>query len=212
MGTTGSVVAFDREARAIEAARVRAQAAGWLNIDFVVTTEDAMPEHRPFDAAIGRYILVHQPDPVAMIRRAAGAVRSGGIVAFHEIALYGPNEYQCLPRVELLERVSSCLGAAFEVLLPHYDVAGRLVACFEDAGLPTPHLIWECIAGDYTSPIARWLALSYRNLLPHITRVGIAPADQDDPATLPERLEAAVAAVRGQVVSRPQSCGWAMRP
>jgi hypothetical protein len=33
--------------------------------------------------------------------------------------------------------------------LPHADFGSRLVACFEEAGLPTPHLIWQSIAGCF---------------------------------------------------------------
>src|SRR5258708_7601290 len=75
VGDTGRVVAFDREARALETARPRALAAGWRQIEFVVASDEAFPERPLFDAAIGRYILHHQADPVAMIRRAAAMVR-----------------------------------------------------------------------------------------------------------------------------------------
>jgi 2-polyprenyl-3-methyl-5-hydroxy-6-metoxy-1,4-benzoquinol methylase len=86
-GDTGSIVAFDREARAIEIARVRAASAGCPQIEFVVTSDDTLPERPPFDAAIGRAVLVHQADPVAIVRRVAKSVRPGGVVAFHEAAL-----------------------------------------------------------------------------------------------------------------------------
>src|SRR5262249_36160967 len=37
-----------------------------------------------FDAAVGRLILMYLPDPAAALRRAAGLVRPGGLVCFHE--------------------------------------------------------------------------------------------------------------------------------
>jgi ubiquinone/menaquinone biosynthesis C-methylase UbiE len=37
-----------------------------------------------FDAAVGRLILMYLPDPATALRRAAGLVRPGGIVCFHE--------------------------------------------------------------------------------------------------------------------------------
>ena len=96
-------------------------------------------------------------------------------------------------------------------MLPHVDVGGRLVECFEEAGLPTPHLIWESIAGGCESPLWRLLAMTYRSMLPDIARLGLVPADGGDPDTLADRLVAAGAAVRAQIVSKPQSCAWAIR-
>jgi ubiquinone/menaquinone biosynthesis C-methylase UbiE len=210
VGPEGAVVAFDREARAIETASARAQAAGFRNIEFIVASDDVLPDGPPFDAAIGRYILIHQADPIAMVRRAAQAVRPGGIVAFHEIALTCPHQV-CAPAVDLFTRVSACLAALWEASLPHHDIAERLMGCFEEAGLSAPRLIWESVVGGCESPIARWVGLSYLAVLPRLLRLGIEPADRGDPDTLVERLEAAVGARRPQIVARPQSCAWAIR-
>ena len=57
VGPSGLVVAIDREARAIETTRSRAEAAGHRNIEAVVATDDDIPVARPFDAALGRNVL-----------------------------------------------------------------------------------------------------------------------------------------------------------
>jgi ubiquinone/menaquinone biosynthesis C-methylase UbiE len=210
VGEAGSVVAFDRESRAIEVAKARALAAGYHQIEFVAASDEAFPERPPFDAAVGRYVLHHQPDPVATIRRAARAVRHGGVVAFHEPA--GHISADILPAVDLYAKSEQCLRSVFRATLPHVDVGGRLIACFEEAGLPTPHLIWESIAGGYESPLWRLLAMTYQSMLPQIARLGLVSADVGDPDTLVDRLVASAAAVRAQIVSRPQSCAWVIRP
>jgi ubiquinone/menaquinone biosynthesis C-methylase UbiE len=210
VGEAGTVIAFDRESRAIEIAKARALAAEYHQIEFVTASDEAFPERPPFDAAIGRYVLHHQLDPVATIRRAARAVRHGGVVAFHEPA--GHISAQILPTVDLYVKAEQCLRSVFRVLLPHVDVGGRLIACFEKAGLPTPHLIWESIAGGYESPLWRLLAMTYQSMLPQIVRLGLAPADVGDPDTLGDRMVALAAASRAQIVSRPQSCAWVIRP
>lgn len=210
VGDRGSVVAFDREPRAIEMAKARALAAGHRQIEFVIASDDAFPQGPPFDAAIGRYVLHHLPDPVATIRRAATAVRPGGIVAFHEPAGHIGGHVQ--PDLDLFMKSEQCLRAVFRSLLPHVDVGGRLIACFEEAGLPTPHLIWESIAGGHDSPLWRLQAMTYRSVLPQITRLGLPPADDGNPDTLLDRLVASAAAVRAQIVSKPQSCAWVVRP
>jgi 2-polyprenyl-3-methyl-5-hydroxy-6-metoxy-1,4-benzoquinol methylase len=211
VGDTGSVVAFDREAVAIEVARARTLAAGHRQVEFVIASDEGFPDRPAFDAVIGRYVLHHQSDPVAMIRRAAATVRHGGIVAFHEPA--GHVGGHTLPIVDLYVEMERSLSSIFCATLPHRDVGGRLVACFEDAGLPTPRLIWESIAGGYDSPLWRLMAMTYRSMLPKIAASqGLAPADVGDPATLADRLVAVAKAVRAQIVSKPQSCAWAIRP
>src|SRR5215475_10070867 len=211
VGPSGHVVAIDREARAIETTRSRAETAGYRNIEAVMATDDDIPIARVFDAALGRYVLAHQRDPIAMIRRAASAVRAGGVVAFQESAMH-QKRLQALPRVALFDQVASAMNEAFLATLPSPDVAGRLVACFAEAGLPSPNLICECVIGDSTSLLARGVALTYRSMLPHIVRLGLEATSVGDPKTLAERLEAELAAVRAQVVANPQICGWAVRP
>ena len=210
VGSSGKIVAFDREQRPVEMARQRARAAGHEQIEFLVMPDDDLLGDSLFDAAVGRYVLVHQPDPAAMVRRAAAAVRPAGIVAFHELAL-AIGGRSC-PTVPLFDQALRCNKAVFQALLPHYDVGERLIACFEDAGLPAPSLIWESIAGGSTSPVLPWLAATYRSLLPHMERLGIPNGDVGEPDTLLQRLVTEVAGVRGQVVSVPQSCAWAIRP
>jgi len=207
VGASGRVVAFDREPRAIEIARTRAEAAGCRQIDFVIGSDEALPDSSPFDAVIGRYVLIHQADPVSMVRRAAAAVRPGGIVAFHEPASHV--RALTLPTIDTFVKSEQCITSVVAATLPHYDIGGRLVGCYEDAGLPTPHLFWESIAGDHASPLLHLHAMTYRSLWPHMVRLGLTTADEDDPDTLADRLTDAAAILRAQIVYRPQSCAWA---
>jgi SAM-dependent methyltransferase len=212
VGPSGLVVAIDREPRAIETTQSRAEAAGYRNVEAIIATDDDIPTARLFDAALGRNVLPHQRDPVTMIKKAAAAVRPGGIVAFHEFAVYHPNRFQAFPRIALFDKVATAMNAALVAAMRSPDVTGRLVSCFAEAGLPSPHLFCECVIGDSTSPIARWLALTYRAMLPHIARIGLEPADVGDPESLVERLEAELKTVNAQIVSNPQICAWAVRP
>lgn len=208
VGETGSVVAFDREARAITVARARA--ARYRCIEFVVASDESFPAQTNFDAAVGRYILAHQADPIAMIRRAARAVRRGGIVAFHE-----PASLVCgrtFPTVDLYVTAERRMNAAFRTTLPHADTGCRLFAHFEAAGLPDPRLIWESIAGGPEAPLWGLFAMTYRSMFPHIARLEPALTEADDPNSLATRLIAAATAARAQIVSRPESCAWAIKP
>ena len=72
----------------LKSARRRAEEAGFRHVEFVVGDDEQISNHGLFDAAIGRCVLVHQPDPAATVRRTAAAVRPGGIVAFMEPATH----------------------------------------------------------------------------------------------------------------------------
>jgi ubiquinone/menaquinone biosynthesis C-methylase UbiE len=82
VGPSGSVVGVDREERSVALARRRATKAGYGNVELAVAGDESLPADAPFDAAICRFVLIHQRDPAAMIRRAAAVVRPGGVVAF----------------------------------------------------------------------------------------------------------------------------------
>lgn len=210
VGGTGSVLAFDREPRAIAIARARALAAGYERLEFVVASDESFPAQTGFDAAVGRYILAHQADPLAMIRWAAAAVRHGGIVAFHELASEVCG--RTFPTMDLYVTAERRLNTAFRATLPHIDAGCRLFAYFEAAGLLAPRLIWESIAGGPESPLWRLFAMTYRSMFPYIARIEPALTEADDPDSLAERLTAAAVAARAQIVSKPQLCAWAIKP
>ena len=42
---------------------------GWRQISFVPASIEAFSAREPFDLVIGRYILIHQSDPVTLLRR-----------------------------------------------------------------------------------------------------------------------------------------------
>lgn len=86
-GSSGRVVTIDRDASNLSRARQRIEALGVKTITCVEGDIGAPPQDQ-FDLAIGRFVLMYQPDPVATVRAIARAVRPGGAVAFHELQLY----------------------------------------------------------------------------------------------------------------------------
>lgn len=209
VGASGAVLGIDLEERAIETARTRAEEAGYRQIEFVVGTDKDLERYAPFDAAIGRYVLVHQPDPTVMIRRAATAVKRGGIVAFLECAFHIDDHM--MPDVNLLRLASDSIHKMVRAALPSPDVAGRIIACFEDAGLPAPGVFWESIVSGSDPLVLHWCAATYQAFLPHIERLGLVHPETGDPATLYDRCVAAVKEARSQYVSAPLVGAWAIR-
>lgn len=88
VGPNGRVVSMDIDANHIAHARKRAADAGIAHATFIQGDISTPPMDAPFDVAIGRYVLMYQSDPVAVVRSIARAIRPGGAVAFHELNMF----------------------------------------------------------------------------------------------------------------------------
>jgi SAM-dependent methyltransferase len=210
VGSSGSVVGIDGAEKAVQASRHRAINAGLRHVEFVVATDQDLEKLGQFDAAIGRFVLMHQPDPAAMVRRAAAAVKSGGIVAFLEPAVHVGGS--TLPEVELIRAVNESWKTFMTRALPSPDIAGRLIPCFLDAGLPEPRVLWESVVPGSDRKWLDLLVKQYETFLPFMERLGVVDPRVGDPATLPDRILAAARAARAQATTSPFASAWAVRP
>ena len=84
VGPTGEVIGMDRAPAAVETSQERARTAGAANVIFAVGNPGEMPSEKPFDAVVGWLVLMHQPDPVTMLRKLSRLLRPAGIIAFQE--------------------------------------------------------------------------------------------------------------------------------
>ena len=135
---------------------------------------------------IGRCVLVHQSEPAATLRRVAAAVRPGGIIAFMEPAVHV--DVQMLPEFELGRALSDSLSRFLRGALPSPDIAGRIIPCYIDAGLPEPHVLWESVVPGSDPRHLRLATLTYETLLPLMQRFGRVDPRVGDPATLYDRV------------------------
>ena len=210
VGPTGSVVGVDREERSVALARRRAAEAGYSNVAFTVAGDDALPADAPFDAAIGRFVLIHQRDPTTMIRRSAAVVRSGGVVAFLEPAIHCDGH--SFPELELTSAAAGSIKRFMLTALPSPDVAGRMIRCFIEAGLPEPKVLWESVVvGSKDDIWLRSFMLTYKTLLPLMQKFGTVDPRVGDPDTLAERIVAETIARRAQTVTGPFASAWAVK-
>jgi len=160
-----------------------------------------------FDAVIGRYVLIHQSDPVRFMRAATRPLRPGGILAFHEIEF---GRLRSPPNVEIWDKTINVISDFFRRTLPHHDVANRLIDLFADVGLPCPKIFCEVPMGGGTAClIYPWLAEGIRSLLPQLAVLGMATGDLMPIDSLESRLRAAAVAAHSQVEGPAQICAWA---
>src|ERR1700746_3890001 len=67
VGPAGEVVGVERDTRSIRRARSRIVEAGLHNVTFAQCDISQIPNDKPFDAVVGRYILIFLPDPVSIL-------------------------------------------------------------------------------------------------------------------------------------------------
>jgi 2-polyprenyl-3-methyl-5-hydroxy-6-metoxy-1,4-benzoquinol methylase len=207
VGPSGSVVGIDRNPQVVDLASRRVRTAGLRQVTFKDVPLDTFSDPDLFDCVVGRYVLIHQADPVDFLRTAARLVRPGGIIAFHELDIAGA--FNSRPRVWRWDAAGNLILAAFREALPQYDSANRLIEHFSNAGLPAPNLFREMLVGGGTSsPLYAWLADTMRSVWPQLVEMGIATEVAIPAESLATRVRSAVVEARSQIEAPAQVCAW----
>ena len=207
VGVTGEVVGVDRSPIAIRTADTRKASLALPNVSFVEGDPAAMTFDSPFDAVVGRYVLMFQPDPVAMLRGVARHLRPGGVIVFHEIDWHGARSHPPVPTYDRccqwLVKTLAQSGAD-----PHFGA--KLAACMNAAGLPAAKLHIESIAsaGPDLAELARFTADIARALLPAMLRTGVATAEEIGIDSLAERIRREMIPNYSTITGRADIGAW----
>lgn len=137
VGPTGTVLGVDAAPEMLELARARATEKGFSTVHFMQAAIDAIALDEPVDAVIGRFILMHLPDPAASLRQLSNRVRPGGVIAFAENDITGTRS---IPDIPLFGQVTAGIVRAFEAMGLSPQFGTTLHTIFADAGLGAPHL------------------------------------------------------------------------
>jgi ubiquinone/menaquinone biosynthesis C-methylase UbiE len=177
VGPRGRVVGAELNPAILETARGRVAAAGWSNVTFIAGNVREAPLDADFDAVVGRWVLMHVPDPVATVRQVATLVRVGGIVAFHENDFTYPPDV--LPPSDLSRQVQRWSVPPPGTPGPDMRMGTKLFKTYLDAGLPAPQLMVEAPAGGGPDwPGYTYLVETLRSLLPALQRAtGLDPRE-----------------------------------
>src|SRR5437773_3478345 len=81
VGASGEVVGVERDPGSIARARARVAEAGLRNVSFTQSDVSQIQSSKPFDAAVGRFILMFVSDPVTIVSSLVQLVRPGGVIA-----------------------------------------------------------------------------------------------------------------------------------
>ncbi len=198
VGPTGQVVGVDRAEGAVATASRRALDLGVSNTRFVVGDAGAVAFEEPFDAVVGRYVLMYSPDPAALLRQVAVQVRPGGVIAFQEVDWTG---YRSLPLLPTWDRCARWIVAALQGSGADPYLGLKLFATFTSAGLPPPALyVNVSVAAGPDHPLYTYAADLVRAFLPAMERLGIATASEVEADTLAAQLGDEAVAARATVV------------
>jgi len=204
VGESGEVLGVDRAPAAVQAANARAQAAAFKNVTFTAGDLATMFFAKPFDAVIGRLVLMYQADPVAVLRRLARQLRPGGVIAFQE---FDVEAAKCHPESPTFCQAMGWIRAALEKTGADNRMGLKLFSTFVAAGLPAPSMSLEAsIGGGENDPGSLLLPEVVRSLLPVIESLGIASAEQVQIESLESRVRAEIAEL-GAVTILPTLIG-----
>jgi SAM-dependent methyltransferase len=210
VGPGGSVVGVERDPEAVVRIRRRLVEAGVEHVSVVEGDVQALDAvDGPFDAVVGRLILMYLPDPPAALRRAAALLRPGGVVCMQEADL----AYQwCAPATPLWSQVRSWFVETLERAGVEARMGLKLREAFVRAGLPGPRMVMEAfVEGGDEAPSWGW-ANVVKGIAPLMERLGVTSAAELRPDTLADRLRDECAAVDAVVVGPPMVGAWATVP
>jgi ubiquinone/menaquinone biosynthesis C-methylase UbiE len=205
VGPSGEVVGIERDAHSIKRAADRVSERGLHQVSFTQGDVRHIPSSKPFDAVVGRYILMFLPNPVAIVRSLIEITRPGGALAFQEASF-----------ANFLERAASlplwALGGAlvqetFKRAGTITDMEPVLPRIFQEAGLSVVSTKTEILEGA-----EEWLAGILHSLLPQMRQFNLPLAPLGDFNTLSGRLRAEVAASNSATPLPALVSTWALKP
>jgi SAM-dependent methyltransferase len=211
VGEAGEVIGTDNAPAAVAAATIGARERGLRNVRFREGNPAHMRFDRPFDAVIGRYVLLFQSDATAMVRGLMTHLRPGGLVLFHE------PDWQSARSIPAAPTYDSCcrwIQQTFALAGTDSNMAGRLYRALVGAGLSTPAMRMQtCIGGgaqcaDYLQAVADLVG----SMLASIVQYGVASAAEVDYASLAERMQREAITGECVIVGRAEIGAWARLP
>jgi hypothetical protein len=167
-----------------------------------------IPRGDPFDAAVGRFILMFLPDPVFVVRSLATLVRPGGVIAFHEVS-WASFLKRCA-HLPLCSATAALIHEAFQRTGANTEMGPAMIPAFQAAGLPAPTMTTEMLLGN-AADLTKWQVDIIQVMRPQFQQLGLSLAPLGNIATFPERLLSEISASDGVIGGPDLVGGWSKR-
>lgn len=205
VGPAGEVVGIERDTRSIGRAKARVAEAGIHNVSLTQSDVSQVSSDKPFDAAIGRYILMFLPDPISVLRSVSRLVRPGGVLGFQEPD-WGP--FLKHSRRFSLWSAGACLMVeTFKLCGTNTEMGPALSRVFQEAGLPAPFTRTDTLLGA-----EEWMPDVLRSLRPQFLRFNLPFESLGDFDTLPQRLKGELAGSNSVAPLPSLVSAWSRKP
>ncbi len=171
VGRSGRVIAVDASTTATDQLRKVAEERAIENLE-IVTADVAGFEPSPWnpDGLFARWLFSFVERPEAVIAHLTSGLRAGATVAFMDYWNYLAMRTE--PGSPLFAKVFRAVYDSFADAGGSLDIAGRLPAMFDRAGLTVTHVEALCQTGQPGSPVWEWVAEFQRLYLPVLVRKG----------------------------------------
>jgi ubiquinone/menaquinone biosynthesis C-methylase UbiE len=208
VGPQGYVVGVDRMPEVLEIARKRAAQAH--NVSFLEGDPAEMDLAEPFDAVVGRFILIYYPDPVRTLEKLMSKLNPGGLLMFQEPDCTGVRSLHQLP---VFRRNDRWIVETIESAGGDTSIGLRLYEYFVSAGLPAPELRLDARIGGGPCFEGYGVAAGFTAaLLDSMGQRGQALAAEMDLDTLEQRIRDEVVESGGVVVFPSLIAAWSRKP
>ena len=185
VGLQGHVTAIDIDTDALTKGRESTAAQGLYHVDFRHSSIADFQAPEKYDAVIGRHILIHSPQPVEVIAKAANMLKPGGIALFQEfdLSVIHPPYPPCPLQEQTMQ-----LFRAFFTRIGQPNTGTRMYHQFRQAGFASPQVRVAYDLGGSNPHYFEWMVESLKSILPKLKEFGMTTDEQVGIETLAERL------------------------